>query len=119
MAKTTTGTASAQDLSGKYSVAGYTGRSLVRLDGLTLSINDTKRTTLAYGDAARYVTISRGVRTDYAGNVYGADGSATAEATADLDGCQFQDRASRVRYCIAQTTAGFTVAPVTKTGTGL
>ncbi len=117
MAQPTHGTQSAQpSLSGVYAVSGYTGRSLARLDGLTLTIQDTKRTTLGYGDAARYVTISRGVRTDYAGNVYGPDGSATAEATATLDGCQFQDRASRVRYCIAATAAGFTVAPVTGAG---
>jgi hypothetical protein len=113
MAKTTTGTASAQDLSGKYSVAGFTGRSLVRPDGLTLTIQDTKKAGLGYGDAARYVSASIGIRSWYVGNLYGADGSSTAEATGDLDACQFQDRASRVRYVITQTTAGFTVAPVT------
>ncbi len=121
MAQPTTGTQSAQpSLSGVYTLAGFFGRSLSRLDGLTLSINDTKRTTLYGGDAARYVTVSRGLRTDYAGNLYGADGSADARATETLDGCQFQDRASRVRYVISQTTADtYTVAPVTKTGTGL
>jgi hypothetical protein len=117
MAQPTHGTQSAQlaPLSGVYAVSGYTGRSLSRPDGLTLSINDTKRTTLGYGDAARYVTVLQGLRSWYVGNVYAADGSATAEATADLDGCQFQDRASRVRYVISQTAADtYTVAPLTE-----
>ncbi len=118
MAQPTHGTQSAQpSLSGVYAVSGYTGRSLSRVDGLTLTIQDTKKAGLAYGDAARYVSASIGIRSWYVGNVYAADGSADARATETLDGCQFQDRASRVRYVISQTTADtYTVARVTGTG---
>jgi hypothetical protein len=119
MAQPTHGTQSAQlaPLSGVYTLAGLFGRSLVRPDGLSLTISDTKKAQLGYGDAARYVSASIGIRSWYAGNLYGADGSADARATADLDGCQFQDRASRVRYVITQTTADtYTVARVTGTG---
>jgi hypothetical protein len=117
MAQPTHGTQSAQlaPLSGVYAVTGFTGRSLARLDGLTLSINDTKKAQLGYGDAARYVSVSQGLRSDYAGNLYGPTGLADARATETLDGCQFQDRASRVRYVITQTTADtYTVAPLTE-----
>lgn len=121
MVQRTTGSAGAQEatLSGVYTVTGFTGRSLSRIDGLTLTVNDTKRRTLGPGDSARYVSVTTGLRSEYAGNLYGPRGLADARATAELDGCQFQHRATGIRYCITQTeTQTYTVTPVAKAGDG-
>lgn len=116
MAERTTA-AHVADLTGVYSVGGFTGRALHRVDGVALVVNDTKRRTLGPGDSARYVTVSRGLRSEYGGNVYGADGMATAEATAELDGCEFQHRATGIRYRLTETAPGvFAVAAVTEAG---
>ena len=113
------GTQSAQtlpSLSGVYTVAGFMGRSLRRLDGLTLSVQDTRRRTLGPGDAARYVSITTGLNSEYAGNLYGPCGLSDARATEDLDGCQFQHRSTGVRYCIKATADGYELSPVTQAG---
>ncbi len=118
MPQRTTGTAGPQHvtLAGVYTSAGTLSRSLRRADGLRLTVNDTKRRTLGPGDAARYVSVSTGFRSEYGGNLYGPCGLADARATADLDGCQFQHRASGVRYCITARADGFAVAAVTEAG---
>jgi hypothetical protein len=119
MAQRTHGTQGAQhfsSLAGVYIAAGFIGRSLRRADGLTLSVQDTKRRTLGPGDAARYVSITTGFNSEYAGNLYGPEGLADARSTENLDGCQFQHRASGVRYCITATADGYELSPVTKAG---
>lgn len=118
MPQRTTGTAGPQHatLSGVYTLVGKLSRSLRRADGLTLTVNDTKLRTLGPGDAARYIGVSTGFRSGHCGNIYGPSGLADARATEDLDGCQFQHRASGVRYCITATPDGFAVSPVTEAG---
>lgn len=115
MPQRTTGTPGAT-LSGAYTVTGFTGRTLRRDDGVALSINTTKRRNPGPGDAARYVTVSNGPHlTEYGGNLYGPGGLADERATADLDGCQFQHRATGIRYVITATAPGvFTVEPVSR-----
>lgn len=120
MAQRTHGTQGAQDLSGEYELSGFFGRTLhsVGKPDVSLGINDTRRTG---SGAARYVTVTvGGFPAKYGGNLYGADRGSDAKATEELDGCQFQDEATKVRYCISQTgTDRFTVSPVStpiKTG---
>lgn len=86
-------------LTGVYTITGYTGRSLRRADGVSLSINDSRRP----GNAARYVRVTTGGRPTYCGNLYGPDGRDDAAATANLDGCEFQHNATKIRYVISAT----------------
>ena len=96
-------------LTGDYVSTGYTGRTLRRSDGVTLTVNDTRRP----GNAARYVRVITGGRPEYGGNLYGPDGRDDAEATAELDGCEFQYYKTRIRYVIRSTgeTGTYTVMP--------
>ena len=116
MPQRTTASGGAPTLAGDYTVTGFTGRSLRRSDGLALTINSTKRRSLGPGDAARYVTVTTGpLRSEYAGNLYGPAGLGDERATADLDGCEFQHRATGIRYAFAATADGvFTVSPVAR-----
>lgn len=95
-------------LSGGYTRAGATLR---RPDGIALVVCQSNKPALGSRDSTRYVKTARpgGGRPEYAGNLYGpASGGAD-----DLDNCQFQDRASGVRYSIRLTSPGcYVVSPV-------
>lgn len=92
-------------LEGPYTLGGFSRRTLSRDDrrsAPSLTICDTRTGTAG---AARYVTATLPPfgRTVHLGNLYaGADRgrSGSAEATADLDGCEFEAGPGGVRYCI-------------------
>ena len=99
-------------LSGTYARSrGGTGATLRRSDGVTLVVYKTRKAALGPRDSARYVKVGRpgGGKPDYAGGLY--DEAATG--LCDLDGCQFQDVATRVRYGLSLTAPGtYAVSPV-------
>ncbi len=95
------------DLSGTYARSGATLR---RSDGRVLTVCRSSRPVVTARDSERYVrTAAPGVALAYAGNLY----AAPAPGADDLDGCQFQDKASRTRYALALVAPdAYAVAPV-------
>ncbi len=97
------------DLSGTYARSGATLR---RSDGRVLTVCRSSRPVVTARDSERYVrTAAPGVPLAYAGNLY----AAPAPGADDLDGCQFQDKASRTRYALALVAPDtYAVAPVAR-----
>ena len=94
-------------LAGVYELGGFSGQTLRPQDrpsGPTLSINDTRRRgPTGPRDAARYVSVTHALSPRYSGNLYGPSGSGDASSTDNLDGCEWQDRPTGIRYVIRET----------------